>query len=211
MLIAYLPKEKILFTADFNAPAAGPARQPVDCDADGQSRSAGDRLRAARHRARAESGSRADEGGSVRTREEDQSMKRLVDGARARRRRARHASARQRARCWRTTRSPSTTSRRTPSKSRATSSSSSTGTRTRGFSCRGRRGPFGQPKIYAAEWVSVSQLDRAGIPKNFFKPGDSLRIWASPNKNPTDNRVRLKRMERRSDGWKWLGNRGDTR
>jgi hypothetical protein len=70
---------------------------------------------------------------------------------------------------------------------------------------------FGQTKIYAAEWVGVSQLDRAGIPKNFFKPGDTLHIWASPNKNPSDNRVRLKRMERRSDGWKWAGGRGDTR
>jgi hypothetical protein len=71
----------------------------------------------------------------------------------------------------------------------------------------------GQPgeRIYAAEWVSVSQLERAGIPKDFFKPGDTMRIWASPNKNPSDNRVRLKRMERRSDHWKWQGNRGDVR
>ena len=76
---------------------------------------------------------------------------------------------------------------------------------------QGTERPGDQPRIYAAEWVSVSQLDRAGIPKNFFKPGDSLRIWASPNKNPSDNRVRLKRMERRSDGWRWQGNRGDTR
>jgi hypothetical protein len=70
---------------------------------------------------------------------------------------------------------------------------------------------FGQAKIYAAEWVSTSQLERSGIDKKFFKPGDTLHIWASPNKNPSDNRVRLKRMERRSDGWKWTGNRGDRR
>ncbi len=76
---------------------------------------------------------------------------------------------------------------------------------------RGTEAGFGQPKIYAAEWVSTSQLDRNGIDKKFFKLGDALRIWASPNKNPSDNRVRLKRMERRSDGWKWTGNRGDTR
>jgi hypothetical protein len=70
---------------------------------------------------------------------------------------------------------------------------------------------FGQAKIYAAEWVSPSQLERSGIDRKFFKPGDTLHIWASPNKNPSDNRVRLKRMERRSDGWKWTGNRGDAR
>ena len=73
------------------------------------------------------------------------------------------------------------------------------------------RAGFGEPKTYAAEWVSVSQLERSGIPKDFFKPGDPMRIWASPNKNPSDNRVRLKRMERKSDHWKWQGNRGDTR
>lgn len=70
---------------------------------------------------------------------------------------------------------------------------------------------FNQPKIYAAEWVSTSQLDRAGIEKTWFKAGDSIRIWAAPNKNPTDNRVHIKRMERRSDGWKWAGNRGAVR
>ena len=73
------------------------------------------------------------------------------------------------------------------------------------------KGGFGQSKIYAAEWVSVSQLERNDIPKNFFKVGDTMRIWASPNKNPSDNRVRLKRMERKSDGWRWQGTRGDTR
>jgi hypothetical protein len=75
----------------------------------------------------------------------------------------------------------------------------------------GTEGGLGQPKVYGAEWVSLSQLERAGIDKKFFKPGDPIRIWASPNKNPTDSRVRLKRMERKSDGWKWMGNRGDTR
>ena len=73
------------------------------------------------------------------------------------------------------------------------------------------KGGFGNPKTYAAEWVSVSQLERNNIGKQWFKPGDVVRIWASPNKNPSDNRVRLKRLERKSDGWKWQGNRGDVR
>jgi hypothetical protein len=70
---------------------------------------------------------------------------------------------------------------------------------------------FGRDKIYAAEWTSVSQLERMGISKTFFHIGDSVHIWASPSRDPNDNRVRLKRIERRSDGWKWGGNRGDTR
>jgi hypothetical protein len=70
---------------------------------------------------------------------------------------------------------------------------------------------IGGPKVFAAEWVSVSQLDRMEIDKTFFKIGDPVRVWASPNKNPADNRVRLKRIERTSDGWKWAGGRGQTR
>ncbi len=73
------------------------------------------------------------------------------------------------------------------------------------------KGGIGGDKIFAAEWVSVSQLDRMNIDKRWFKPGDTVRIWASPNKNPLDNRVRLKRLERKSDGWKWEGNRAATR
>jgi hypothetical protein len=75
---------------------------------------------------------------------------------------------------------------------------------------QGREG-FGETKIFAAEWTSTSQLERLGIDKKFFHVGDSVHIWVSPNKNPSDNRVRLKRIERRSDGWKWGGNRGDSR
>ncbi len=73
------------------------------------------------------------------------------------------------------------------------------------------RGGVGGQKIFAAEWVSVSQLDRMEIDKRFFKVGDPVRVWASPNKNPLDNRVRLKRIERTSDGWKWQGARGAAR
>ena len=73
------------------------------------------------------------------------------------------------------------------------------------------KGGIGGQKIFAAEWVSVSQLDRMEIDKKFFKIGDPVRVWASPNKNPSDSRVRLKRIERTSDGWQWRGGRGDTR
>ena len=71
---------------------------------------------------------------------------------------------------------------------------------------------FGGPKVYAAEWGGTSQLDRNGITKNTLRAGDRVRIWASPNRNPNDNRVRLKRIERPSDGWRWgQQNRRDSR
>jgi hypothetical protein len=57
-------------------------------------------------------------------------------------------------------------------------------------------------QMWAAEWSGTSRLESDGIDKNFLKPGDRVRIWASPNRNPNDNRIRLKRI-RRSDGWSW--------
>ena len=73
------------------------------------------------------------------------------------------------------------------------------------------REPFGASKMYAAEWASVSRLEREGITARTLRVGDTVRIWASPSRNPNDNRVRLKRIERRSDGWKWGQNRRETR
>jgi hypothetical protein len=63
--------------------------------------------------------------------------------------------------------------------------------------------PFGGQKAYAAEWVGTSQLERDGITKNTLRAGDTVRIWAAPNRNPSDNRVHLRRIERRSDKWRW--------
>ena len=70
---------------------------------------------------------------------------------------------------------------------------------------------FGGTKIFSAEWQGTSRLDRDGITKNTLRVGDVVRIWASPNRDPNDNRIRLKRIERRSDGWKWAGGGRDVR
>ncbi len=63
--------------------------------------------------------------------------------------------------------------------------------------------PFGRPKTYAAEWAGTSRLERDGITKTTLRAGDTVHIWASPSRDPNDNRVRLKRIERQADGWKW--------
>ena len=68
---------------------------------------------------------------------------------------------------------------------------------------------FGREKIYGAEWVSTSQLERESITKTTLKVGDTVRIWGSPARNPNDSRMHLKRI-RRSDGWEWRG-RGNQR
>lgn len=69
------------------------------------------------------------------------------------------------------------------------------------------RDPFGRDAVYSAEWASVSRLERDGINARTVREGDTVRIWASPNRNPKDNRVRLLRIERRADHWSW----GQTR
>jgi hypothetical protein len=62
---------------------------------------------------------------------------------------------------------------------------------------------FGRERRYAAEWASRSRLQDDGVTKDTLREGDRVRIWASPNRNPNDGRIRLKRIERRRDGWKW--------
>lgn len=63
--------------------------------------------------------------------------------------------------------------------------------------------PFGRRRTYAAEWASRARLEGDGIKKETLRPGDTVRIWASPNRNPNDNRIRLRRIERRRDRWQW--------
>jgi hypothetical protein len=41
------------------------------------------------------------------------------------------------------------------------------------------------------------------VRKDTLQQGDRVRIWAAPNRNPNDNRIHLKRIERQRDGWKW--------
>jgi hypothetical protein len=71
--------------------------------------------------------------------------------------------------------------------------------------------PFNGSKTYAAEWASTSRLDRDDITRNTLRVGDRVRIWASPNRDPKDNRVRLKRIERPADKWRWGGNAREAR
>ena len=71
--------------------------------------------------------------------------------------------------------------------------------------------PFGRPKNYAVEWASTSRLESDGITKRTLSAGDHVRIWASPNRDPNDNRIRLKKIERPSDGWRWGANAREFR
>ena len=72
--------------------------------------------------------------------------------------------------------------------------------------------PFGNRRHYAAEWGGRSSLQDQGIDKDTLRAGDQVRIWASPNRDSKDDRIRLKRIERRRDRWEWRqGSRREER
>jgi hypothetical protein len=64
---------------------------------------------------------------------------------------------------------------------------------------QGRRQRFG------AEWGNPSRLSRDGITTATLKAGDRVIITGSPGRNPAENKIHLKRIERPADGWQWRG------
>jgi hypothetical protein len=66
----------------------------------------------------------------------------------------------------------------------------------------------GKERVYSAEWANPTRLERDGITKDTVKIDDAVRVWGSPSRTPTDNKLHLKRIQRASDGWQWGMNRG---
>jgi hypothetical protein len=69
------------------------------------------------------------------------------------------------------------------------------------------RDSAGKETIYSAEWANPTRLERDGITKDTLKPNDVVRVWGSPSRTPSDNKLHLKRIQRASDGWQWGMNR----
>lgn len=65
----------------------------------------------------------------------------------------------------------------------------------------------GLVRKYSAEWSNPNRLSRDGIKKDTFKAGDHIIVSGSPGRNPDENRIHLKRIERPADGFKWVGAR----
>jgi uncharacterized protein DUF6152 len=61
----------------------------------------------------------------------------------------------------------------------------------------------GQVVRYAVEWGSAGALGNQGITRSTFKAGDFVRIWGNPGRDPNDHRVRMRRIERPADGFRW--------
>ena len=58
---------------------------------------------------------------------------------------------------------------------------------------------------WTVEWSGASQLGDQGITRDSLRPGDDLIITGNPGRNPEDHRLRMKSLQRTSDGLKWSG------
>ena len=69
----------------------------------------------------------------------------------------------------------------------------------------------GEMQLFAAEWANVNRLIQQGVVEDTLKPGDHVILTGSPGRDPSEHKIRLKGIERLSDGWKWARNTEDAR
>ena len=69
----------------------------------------------------------------------------------------------------------------------------------------------GESRRYSAEWSNPNALRRSGITAETLRPGDYVVVTGSPGRNPEENNLHLKGIERPADGWEWTGREGRTR
>lgn len=60
---------------------------------------------------------------------------------------------------------------------------------------------------WSIEWGAAGQLAQQGVRTGTLKVGDKVIVTGSPGRNPEDHRLRMRSIERPSDGWRWpVGN-----
>lgn len=61
----------------------------------------------------------------------------------------------------------------------------------------------GQMQRWTIEWGAAAQLQQQGVVRGTLKPGDHVIVLADPSRNPNDYRLRMRTLERPSDGFKY--------
>lgn len=65
----------------------------------------------------------------------------------------------------------------------------------------------GEPIRWSIEWGAAGQLAQQGVRNGTLKVGDHVIVTGSPGRNPEDHRLRMRTIDRPSDGWHWpVGN-----
>jgi len=66
----------------------------------------------------------------------------------------------------------------------------------------------GKTTTWAVEWGAGGALANDKIMQNTLKPGDKVIVIGNPSRDTAAHRLRMRSIERPSDGWKWAGTFG---
>lgn len=63
----------------------------------------------------------------------------------------------------------------------------------------------GKVERFSIEWGSGVQLTQQGVTRTSLKAGDHVVVVGNPGRTASERRLRMRQIERPSDGWKWGG------
>ena len=63
----------------------------------------------------------------------------------------------------------------------------------------------GEVQTWSVEWGGGAQLTQEHVTRDTLKPGDHVIVTGNPGRDSSEHRIRLHRIVRPSDGWKWEG------
>jgi hypothetical protein len=63
----------------------------------------------------------------------------------------------------------------------------------------------GDMQTWSVEWGGGAQLTQEHVTRDTLKPGDHVIVSGNPGREPSEHRIRLHKIVRPSDGWKWEG------
>lgn len=64
----------------------------------------------------------------------------------------------------------------------------------------------GKMQRWAIEWSAGAALAGQGVTAASLKVGDTVQVTGNPGRAEADHRMRMNKILRPSDGWKWEGN-----
>ncbi len=63
----------------------------------------------------------------------------------------------------------------------------------------------GHMQVWSVEWGGGAQLSQSHVTRFTLKPGDKVIVSGNPGRDPHEHRIRLHKIVRPADGWKWEG------
>ena len=63
----------------------------------------------------------------------------------------------------------------------------------------------GEAVTWSIEWGGGAQLTQEHVSRDTLKPGDHVIVTGNPGRDPSEHRIRLHKIVRPADGWKWEG------